>query len=50
MSGFDSLLRQHFLNFFPLPHGQGSFLPVTWFTYQFNVADKRNFPATAAKT
>src|ERR1700730_19085389 len=24
------LFRQHFLNFFPLPHGQLSFLPVTF--------------------
>src|SRR6056297_451346 len=25
---FSSFARQHFLYFFPLPHGQGSFLPI----------------------
>jgi hypothetical protein len=29
MGGLNCLLRQHFLNFFPLPHGQRLFLPVT---------------------
>ena len=25
---FGILCKQHFLNFFPLPHGHGSFLPI----------------------